>query len=140
VFCEKWTGVLLLLSPAADFSIHLKKDTAIHRMVRLLMPLKKHVLMLALGAAAYTLLGFSTALFMRFLFDSILPGRNHSLLQVASVGMLLLLLLQVAIGTIRSLVGSYMGQILDSRLITGYYRHLFRLSKAFFDSMRLGEI
>ncbi|MEM7659257.1 MAG: ABC transporter transmembrane domain-containing protein, partial [Bacteroidota bacterium] len=32
------------------------------------------------------------------------------------------------------------GQMIDARLILGYYKHLLRLPQQFFDTMRTGEI
>jgi ATP-binding cassette subfamily B protein len=54
--------------------------------------------------------------------------------------MLVLLGLQVFIGTTKSIFALRTGQMIDARLILGYYKHLLRLPQSFFDQMRTGEI
>lgn len=57
-----------------------------------------------------------------------------------SVGMLVILLLRLALGSFQSLFMLNTGQQIDARLILGYYKHLLKLPQRFFDTMRVGEI
>jgi ATP-binding cassette subfamily B protein len=54
--------------------------------------------------------------------------------------MVLILLLQLFIGTLKSVFALKTGQKIDAQLILGYYKHLLKLPQQFFDTMRVGEI
>ena len=54
--------------------------------------------------------------------------------------MILILLLQIFINVVQKMMVVRTGQLMDSKLILGYYRHLMRLPQKFFDTMRIGEI
>ena len=101
----------------------------------------KFVLVQALvGAVIYTLLGFSTAIYVQKITDFVLVGGNTKLLNLLGVIMLVLLVLQIIIGVFKDVFLVKSGQQIDVRLILGYYKHLLKLPQQFFDTMRVGEI
>ena len=57
-----------------------------------------------------------------------------------SMGMLGIILVQLFIGTTKTLFALKTGQQIDAQLILGYYKHLLKLPQSFFDTMRVGEI
>ena len=67
-------------------------------------------------------------------------GGNKNLLNLLSVGMIIILVLQTLIGGIKSMFALKTGQLIDAQLILGYYKHLLKLPQQFFDTMRVGEI
>ena len=69
-----------------------------------------------------------------------LVGGNQNLLNLMSLGMLLVLLLRTFLGAAQSVLMLNTGQQIDARLILGYYKHLLKLPQQFFDTMRVGEI
>ena len=56
------------------------------------------------------------------------------------VAMIALLLVQIYVGSMKSVFTLRTGQKIDAQLILGYYQHLLRLPQQFFDTMRVGEI
>jgi ATP-binding cassette subfamily B protein len=54
--------------------------------------------------------------------------------------MIIILVFQLIIGGFKSVFGFQTGQMIDARLILGYYKHLLKLPQQFFDTMRVGEI
>ena len=54
--------------------------------------------------------------------------------------MLILLLFQTVIGVVKNVFILKTGQLIDAKLILGYYKHLMQLPQSFFDTMRTGEI
>lgn len=92
------------------------------------------------GAIISVILGLASAVYMQKIIDHVLPARNIGLLNLLSIGMLLLILLQTFIGVIRALFMVSTAQQIDARLVLGYYKHLLTLPQQFFDSMRVGEI
>ena len=65
---------------------------------------------------------------------------NRNLLNLLGVGMIALVLLQIFIGVAKTVFTLKTGQLIDARLILGYYKHLLKLPQRFFDTMRVGEI
>jgi len=139
-FREVWTGVLILLVPDDNF-VKGNQNISSFRRFRLLLHPHRSVLVQALfGAIIYTMLGLSTSIYVQKIVDFVLVDGNRNLLNLLSVGMLLILLLQVFIGTLRNIFIIRTGQMIDARLILGYYKHLIKLPQQFFDTMRVGEI
>ena len=139
-FKKQWTGVLVLIMPAEEFEPGSEKVSIISRMWFLLKP-HRHVLFQALiGAAVYTVIGLSTAIFVQLIVDNVIADGNRNLLNLLGIGMIVLLLLQIFIGVAKTVFTLKTGQLIDARLILGYYKHLLKLPQRFFDTMRVGEI
>ncbi|WEK37633.1 MAG: peptidase domain-containing ABC transporter [Candidatus Pseudobacter hemicellulosilyticus] len=139
-FQEVWTGVLVLLLPDEHFREGNEKLSHYKRFWMLLRPHKAVSLQVLFGAAVYTVLGLSTSLYVQNIVDHVLIGGNTRLLNLLGISMILILLLQLFIGTYKNLFALKTSQHIDARLILGYYKHLLRLPQQFFDTMRVGEI
>lgn len=139
-FQRNWTGILILLSPSSEFRLAQPQQSIRERFLQLAHPHYRQLLFALIGALIYTVLGFSTTVYIRKIVDDVVQGENSGLLHALGILMVLLLLIQTILGLIRSVVGITTGQAIDARLITGYYRHLFRLPQRFFDTMRVGEM
>jgi ATP-binding cassette subfamily B protein len=139
-FQKEWTGVLVLLQPEENFSKGNEKVSVYKRFWFLLKPHKWVLLQAFAGAVVYTLLGFSTSIYIQKLTDFVFIGGNTRLLNLLSIIMLLLLVLQLLIGVFKDVFLIKSGQQIDVRLILGYYKHLLKLPQQFFDTMRVGEI
>ncbi|WP_321279503.1 peptidase domain-containing ABC transporter [Marinifilum fragile] len=139
-FEKEWTGVLILMVPNESF---VKKDEKVSNISRFFFLLKPHksILFQALfGAIVYTVLGLSTSIYIQKLTDFVLVDGNKNLLNLLSIGMVVLIIFQIFIGTSKTVMVLKTGQLIDSRLILGYYKHLLKLPQRFFDTMRIGEI
>jgi ATP-binding cassette subfamily B protein len=139
-FLKEWTGVLVLLLPKEEFTPTNEKVSVLKRFWFLLKPHKFVLLQAFIGAVIYTLLGFSTSIYIQKITDYVLVGGNTKLLNLLSVIMLVLLVLQIIIGVFKNIFLIKSGQQIDARLILGYYKHLLKLPQQFFDTMRVGEI
>ncbi|GFD91485.1 bacteriocin cleavage/export ABC transporter [Alteromonas sp. KUL156] len=139
-FLKEWTGILVLLLPKEEFSAGNEKVSVIKRFWFLLKPHKFVLLQALIGAVIYTLLGFSTSIYIQKITDYVLVGGNTKLLNLLSIIMLALLAVQIIIGVYKDVFLIKTGQQIDARLILGYYKHLLKLPQQFFDTMRVGEI
>ncbi len=139
-FTKEWTGVLILLLPDEEFKTGNEKISSLRRFWFLLQPHKTVMLQALFGAAIYTLLGLSTSIYIQKITDYVIPESNQNLLNLLSIGMVLILLLQILVETVKSVFALKTGQQIDARLILGYYKHLLQLPQQFFDTMRVGEI
>lgn len=139
-FGKIWTGVLVLLVPNEEFRPLNSKISPFARFWFLLKPHKSVMLQALIGALVTTVLGLSMSIYVQKIIDNVIPNSNGNLLNLLSVAMIVILLLQIAIGYMRSIFVFKTGQQIDARLILGYYKHLLHLPQSFFDSMRVGEI
>lgn len=139
-FEKEWTGVLVLLLPDEKFETRNEKVSVFRRFWFLLRPHKFVLLQALFGAVIYTILGLSTAIYIQKITDNVIAGGNQNLLNLLSIGMIILLLMQLFIGLVKSVFAFKTGQQIDAQLILGYYKHLLKLPQQFFDTMRVGEI
>lgn len=139
-FKKEWTGALVLLLPSEDFQTGNEKGSISGRFWSLIKPHKGILLQALFGAIVYTILGLSTSVFVQKLVDFVLVDGNRNLLNLMSIGMVMILAIQLFIGTAKTIFTLKTGQMIDAQLILGYYKHLLRLPQQFFDTMRVGEI
>jgi len=139
-FKDQWTGVLVLIMPDEGFQAGDEKVSIISRLWFLLKPHKKVLTQALVGAAIFTIIGLSTAILVQLILDHVIPDGNDNLMNLLGIGMVVLLLLQVFIGATKTVFTLKTGQLIDARLILGYYKHLLKLPQRFFDTMRVGEI
>lgn len=139
-FEKDWSGVIVLILPDDGFTKGNKTTSNTKRFWQLIMPHKGIMIQALIGAVVYTILGLSTSIYMQKLIDFVLPDGNIRLLNLLSIGMIVILVFQVFIGTFKTILGLQTGQQIDARLILGYYKHLLKLPQRFFDTMRVGEI
>jgi ATP-binding cassette subfamily B protein len=139
-FKEQWTGVLILLTPDEDFKAGNEKISIASRLWFLMKPHKGVLFQALFGAALFTIIGLSTAIFVQLIVDHVIADGNKNLLNLLAVGMIVLLVLQMFVGVVKTVFTLKTGQLIDARLILGYYKHLLKLPQRFFDTMRVGEI
>ncbi|MEX2363276.1 MAG: ABC transporter transmembrane domain-containing protein, partial [Balneolaceae bacterium] len=131
---------LVLIMPDDSFEPGSEKASISSRLWYLLKPHRKVLLQALIGAAVFTIIGLSTAIYVQLIVDHVLIDGNRNLLNLLGVGMIVLLLLQIFIGVAKTVFTLKTGQLIDARLILGYYKHLLKLPQRFFDTMRVGEI
>lgn len=139
-FQELWSGVIVLILPGDGFVTGKQKIKNSERFWQLIRPHTSIMIQALIGALIYTILGLSTSIYMQKIIDFVLVEGNTRLLNLLSLGMIFILVFQLAIGSFKTVFGLQTGQMIDARLILGYYKHLLKLPQRFFDTMRVGEI
>ncbi len=139
-FQKIWTGVLILFAKNDEFKAYNDKTSAIKRFWDLIQPHKTILLQALFGAVIFTILGLAMSIYVQKITDYVLVGGNRKLLNLLSIGMIGIVLLQIYIGSKKSIFVLKTGQLIDAKLILGYYKHLLRLPQRFFDTMQIGEI
>lgn len=139
-FLSEWTGALLLLAPTEEFQTGNNKKTTTQRFWQLVKPHSSVMLLALFCAIAYTLLGLATPVYIQRILDEVLIAGKTEALRSMGLAMILLLLLELAAGAVKSILVLRTGQQIDRNLILGYYKHLLGLPQRFFDTMRVGEI
>lgn len=113
-FKKQWTGVLVLLLPKDDFEAVNEKVSVTKRLWLLIKPHRAIMVQALLGAVVYTILGLSTSIYVQKLVDYVFIDGNKNLLNLLSVGMIVLLLLQIFIGVFQSLFTIKKEQLIDA--------------------------
>jgi ATP-binding cassette, subfamily C, bacteriocin exporter len=139
-FKKIWTGVLVLMLPNQSFETGDTKVSVSARFWQLIYPHRAIMLQALFGALIYTVIGLSTSIYVQKIIDYVLIDGNRNLLNIMSVAMIVLLVVQIFIGASKSVFTLRTGQMIDAQLILGYYKHLLKLPQQFFDTMRVGEI
>jgi ABC-type bacteriocin transporter len=135
-----WTGIAMLIAPVEEFETGDETVPVMSRFRYLLKPHRSTLVQIIVGAIVYTVMGLATAIYMQKILDNVLPNGNQNLLNLLSIIMIGILLLQLFINYTKTVLTVKTGQQIDARLILGYYKHLLRLPQQFFDTMRVGEI
>lgn len=97
-FKEMWTGVLVLLMPNDGFKAFNYKVSTWSRFWFLVRPHRGVMLQSLVGAIFYTILGLATSIYVQKIIDHVFIGRNVNLLNLLSVVMIVILVLQLLIG------------------------------------------
>ena len=139
-FRKEWSSVLILFVPNDEFQKGNEKISNGKRFFQLIKPHKTIMTQALAGAIVYSILGLSTAVYVQKIIDFVLVDGNLKLLHLMSVIMIILLIMKIFIGSMKSMFALKTGQKIDATLILGYYKHLMRLPQQFFDTMRVGEI
>jgi len=139
-FSEIWKGILLVLLPSESFAPGTKKMKVLPWFWRLLKPHYSILIQAVAGSLLYTLLGFSTSVFIRNITDKVLVFGDLWLLNTMGTAMIVILILQLCLSVFKDVFIVRIGQEIDARLVLGYQNHLFRLPQRFFDTMKIGEI
>ncbi|KAF5071874.1 Lactococcin-G-processing and transport ATP-binding protein LagD [anaerobic digester metagenome] len=140
VFSKEWTGILVLMVPSDGFEIKNEKVSNITRLFALLKPHRAVMTQALVGAIFFSIIGLSTSIYIQKLTDFVFVNGNRNLLNIMSVAMIALLVVQVVLGIYQTIFTLKTGQLIDAKLILGYYKHLLKLPQRFFDTMQTGEI
>ena len=138
-FRERWTGVMILLIPDEKFQKS-KKVSDLSKLKEIIVPYKNSLVITAIWACAVSLLGLSMSLYIKEIMDEILVNRNIGRLDMISVVVIILLLIQFGVTIARNVMSFTTGKAINQELIIRYYNHLFKLPQSFLDSMRVGEM
>ncbi|KQO34278.1 peptidase C39 [Flavobacterium sp. Leaf82] len=139
-FQKIWSGVLVIFAPNDYFKISNQKTSSIKRFWNLVQPHKVILIQALIGAIVFTILGLSMSIYIQKITDYVLVDGNRNLLNLLSISMIFIVLLQSYIGSKKSIFVMKTGQLIDAKLILGYYEHLLHLPQRFFDTMQIGEI
>src|ERR687895_1256710 len=116
------------------------RSANLRRIVRLFVPYRRRlgaVLALILLSSA---LGAVSPFLIREIFDEALPERDTALLNLLVGGLIAIAIVTGALGVAQTLLSNTVGQRVMHDLRAAVYRHLQRLSLAFFTRTRTGEV
>jgi len=78
--------------------------------------------------------------FLQLVVDRVVVSRDRDLLTVLGIGFGTLVVIQVAVTSVRAWVGVYLSTNINLRLLTNLFNHMLRLPLAWFEKRNLGDI
>ncbi|MCX2862452.1 peptidase domain-containing ABC transporter [Paucibacter sp. PLA-PC-4] len=136
-----FTGVVLELRPGADFAPKpAPPKIRWQQLLGRISGLKRSLAQILALALALELLVLLSPFFMQWVVDGVLVSADHDLLVTLGLGFGLLVLLQVAIGALRSWAVLQLSASLNLQWLSNVFTHLLRLPLAWFEKRHLGDI
>lgn len=136
-----FTGVVLELSPAADFSPRAEKQSVnLRQLLGHVGGLKRsltQIFFLALALEGFSLL---SPFFMQAVVDGVLVSGDRDLLVTLGAGFTLLVLIQVGTAAIRSWAVLYLSATLNLQWLSNVFAHLMRLPVSWFEKRHAGDV
>ena len=138
---KHFTGVVLELSPAADFQPRTERQSVtLRQLLGRVTGLKRSLLQIFALALALEFFVLLTPFFMQWVVDGVLVGADRDLLVTLGLGFGLLVLIQVATGAIRSWAVLYLSATLNLQWLSNVFAHLLRLPVAWFEKRHTGDV
>ncbi len=138
---KHFTGVVLELTPAAEFEPRIERQSVtLRQLLGCVSGLKRSLLQIF--ALALALEGFAllSPFFMQWVVDSVLVGADRDLLVTLGIGFALLVFIQVATGAIRSWAVLYLSATLNLQWLSNVFAHLMRLPVSWFEKRHTGDV
>ncbi len=88
----------------------------------------------------YSLLSMVTAVIIKLLLDKFIPGNEQSKIIISGSGLLLIFSIRAVVGYLRLRFLVILNYNVSNNINTDFIERLFRLSKKFFDTRKIGDI
>ncbi len=138
---KAFTGVVLELTPAADFKPRVRKQTVtLRQLLGRVSGLKRSLFQIFLLAFALEAFMLLSPFFMQWVVDGVLVSADRDLLVTLGLGFGLLVLIQVATGAIRSWAVLYLSATLNLQWLANVFAHLMRLPMPWFEKRHTGDV
>jgi len=138
---KHFTGVVLELTPQADFKPHIERQSVtLRQLLGRVTGLRRSLLQiftLALALEGFMLLA---PFFMQWVVDSVLVSLDRDLLVTLGLGFGLLVLITVATGAIRSWAVLHLSTTLNLQWLSNVFAHLMRLPVSWFEKRHTGDV
>ncbi|MBL8514115.1 MAG: peptidase domain-containing ABC transporter, partial [Betaproteobacteria bacterium] len=138
---KHFTGVALELTPNIAF---VKKEEKQQLRLRTLFGkvtgLKSSLVQVFLLAGALEVFGIVAPFFSQWIIDDALVSGDHDLLTVLAIGALLIALIRMAVGLIRTWVVMHLSTTLSLEWFANVFAHLLKLPVPWFEKRHLGDV
>lgn len=139
-FMAGWTGRVLELIPSAHLASVGAHTSSWKRFLPTVTPFKWMVGEVLVASFILSVLGLGIPMFTQMVIDRALVHRSVDLLTMLLIGMAVVTVFQALIASVRRLILVHISLRWDARLISDFYRQVFRLPMRYFDLRRVGDI
>jgi len=139
-FSNHFSMYALELSPLPTLSKGEKESFPLARYLKLLTPHRKTIIDIAAASLAVQILSLSIPLFTQLVVDRVLVHKSITMLNMLVLGVVILILFQTLISSIRVYLVAFVAVKLDQTLFTRFFKHLLSLPLSFFEEHTTGDI
>jgi ATP-binding cassette subfamily B protein len=143
-FDEGFTGVVLTFEPAVQFQKRGATGKSLRRQIvggLLRTPGTPLILLQILGASVVLqALGLTMPLFTKVIVDQVIPRQITDIMAILALGMLVLVLTQMAATYLRSALLMRLKAHLDPQMMLNFFEHVFTLPYQFFQTRASGDL
>ena len=138
---KHFTGVALELTPTAEFKkAEEKQQFSLLSLMGRVVGLKRGLLQLLVLGLALQVCALVAPFYMQWLVDEALLAADRDLITVLGCGFLLLVLIQTAIGAVRSWITTVLATNLNLQWLGNVFAHLLKLPLPYFEKRHTGDI
>lgn len=137
---EEWSGRLILLSPAATFRRENAAADITGRLFSIISENRRSIAKALILSLFFMLTAFGISLFMKIIFDKVIPSGNLDNLTIVSAVLCGVFCISFLLSWFRSVIMVRTGVKIDVSLIGNYIRHLTQLPALFYEGRETGEI
>ncbi|MET0657980.1 MAG: ABC transporter transmembrane domain-containing protein, partial [Steroidobacteraceae bacterium] len=136
-----FTGIVLELSPQADFRPRTERQTvSLRQMLGRVTGLKRSLVQIFALALALEVFVLLAPFFMQWVVDGVLVSADRDLLVTLGIGFGLLVLIAVATGALRSWAVLHLSSTLNLQWLNNVFAHLMRLPVDWFEKRHTGDV
>lgn len=138
---RSFTGIVLELSPGADFSpVQDRKSVSLLRLAGRIPGLSRVVVQVLGLALAIEILVLTLPFHVQWVIDHAILSSDESLLLVMMVGFLVVISVSAALQMARAWVISWIGAVLNTEWTSNLFSHLLKLPLDFFQKRHMGDV
>ncbi len=138
---DHFTGVALELTPGEGFKpAQNTQKVALRSLIGHVVGLKRSLAQLLVLGLALQVCALAAPFYMQWVVDEALVANDRDLITVLGIGFLLLVLMQTAIGAVRSWVTTVMATQVNFQWFGNAFSHLMKLPLTYFERRHLGDI
>ncbi|MEO1768897.1 peptide cleavage/export ABC transporter [Candidatus Enterococcus ferrettii] len=139
-FDHEWTGVLLLMTPAAEYQPSKEKVAGLTSFLPVLWQQRGLIFHIVLAALFITLFGIASSYYFQGILDFFIPNQAMSTLNIVSAGLIAVYLFKVLFEYSRNYLLVILGQRMSMAVMLRYFKHVLTLPMSFFATRKSGEI
>lgn len=140
-FAKHFTGIALELTPTAQFEAREERQQfSLFSLMGRVVGMRRGLLQLLALGLALQVCALVAPFYMQWIVDEALLAADRDLITVLGCGFLLLVLLQTAIGAVRSWVTTVLATSLNLQWLGNAFSHLLRLPLPYFEKRHTGDI
>lgn len=138
---SSFTGVALELTPGTDFQpAEERQRVPLRALIGRVIGLRRSLAQLLVLGIALQVCALAAPFYMQWVVDEALVANDIDLITVLGLGFLLLVVMQTAIGAVRSWVTTIMATNLNFQWFGNAFTHLMKLPLRYFEQRHLGDI
>ena len=139
-FTKEWTGIVLTATPTEQYKPVKDELKGLLSFIPLLLPKKKIIFEITLLSFLLTGFGIIGSYYFQLIIDRIVPARSANLLEIISIGLLTMYVIQALLQYLKRYLLILLGQRLSTSIMLRYFDHVLHLPMSFFSTRKSGEI